>query len=41
MSKFLPATEFKWKDPKTGDLNQCSSDSLKGCVLEVCLKYFK
>lgn len=41
MSKFLPTRGFKWKDPKNGDLNQCSSDSLKGCVLEVGLKYFK
>ena len=35
--KFLPTSRFKWIDPKEFDLNKYSSNSLKGCVLEVDL----
>ena len=35
MSKFLPTSGFKWIDPKEFELNKYSSNSLKGCVLEV------
>ena len=41
MSKFLPASGFKWIDPKEFDLNTYTSNSLKGCVLEVDLEYPK
>ena len=39
MSKFLPRTSFKWIDPKKFDLNKYTSNSSKGCVLEVDLEY--
>ena len=39
MSKFLPATGFKWMDPKEFDLNKYTNNSSKGCVLEVDLEY--
>ena len=32
---------FKWIDPKEFDLNKYTSNSSKGCVLEVDLKYPK
>ena len=38
ISKFLPASGFKWIDPKEFDSNKNSSNSLKGCVLEVGLE---
>ena len=41
MSKFLPSSGFKWIDPKEFDLNTYTSNSLKGCVLEVDLEYPK
>ena len=41
MSKFLPTSGFKWIDPKEFDLNKYISNSSKGCVLEVSLKYPK
>ena len=41
MSKFLPTSRFKWIDPKEFDLNKYSSNSLRGCVLEVDLEYPK
>ena len=41
MSKFLPTSAFKWIDPKEFDLNKYTSNSLKGCVLEVDLEYPK
>ena len=41
MSKFLPTNRFKWIDPKVFDLNKYTSNSSKGCVLEVDLKYPK
>ena len=41
MSKFLPTGRFKWIDPKGFDLDKNTSNSSKGCVLEVDLKYRK
>ena len=41
MSKFLSAGEFKWIDPKEFDLKKYTSNSSKGCVLEVDLEYAK
>ena len=41
MSKFLSTSRFKWNDPKEFDLNKYSSNSSKGCVLEVDLEYSK
>ena len=41
ISKFLPTSGFKWIDPKELDLNKYTSNSSKGCVLEVDLEYPK
>ena len=41
MSKFLPTSEFKWIDPKDFDLKKYISNSLKRCVLDICLEYPK
>ena len=41
ISKFLPISGFKWIDPKELDLNKYTSNSSKGCVLEVDLEYPK
>ena len=41
MSTFLPTSSFKWIDPKEIDLNKYTSNSSKGCVLEVYLEYPK
>ena len=41
MSKFLPTSGFKWINLKELDLNKYTSNSLKGCVLEVNLEYPK
>ena len=41
MSKFLPTNGFKWIEPKEIDLNKYTSDSSKGCVLEIELEYPK
>ena len=41
MSKFLPTNGFKQIDPKEFDFNKYTSNSSKGCVLEVDLKYPK
>ena len=41
MSKFLPTSGFKWIDPKEFDLNKYTSNSSKGCVIEVDLEYPK
>ena len=41
MSKFLPTSCFKCIHPKEFDLNKYSSNSSKGCVLEVDLEYPK
>ena len=35
MSKVLPASRFKWNDPKKFNLNKYSNNSSTGCVLEV------
>ena len=39
MSKFLPTSVLKWIDPKEFDLNKYTSNSSKGCVLEVDLEH--
>ena len=39
MSQYLPTSGFKWIDPKEVDLNKCTSNSSKGCVLEVDPEY--
>ena len=39
MSNFLPTSGFKCIDPKEFELNKYTSNSLKGCVLEVYLNY--
>ena len=39
MSKFLLIRGFKWIDSKEFDLNKWTSNSSKGFVLEVDLKY--
>ena len=41
MSGFLPTSGFKCADPKEFNLNKYTSNSLKGCVLEVDLEYTK
>ena len=41
MSKFLPVSGFKWKDPREFDLNKYINNSSKGCVLQVDLEYPK
>ena len=41
ISKFLPTSGFKWRDPKEFDLNKYTSSSSKGCILEVDLEYPK
>ena len=41
MSQFLPTSGFKWIDPKEVELNRYTSDSSKGCFLEVDLDYPK
>ena len=41
LSKFLPASGFKWIDPKEFELNKYTSNGSKGCVLEVDLEYPK
>ena len=41
MSKFLPTSGFKQIDPKEFDLNKYTSNSSKGCALEVDLEYPK
>ena len=41
MSKFLPTNGFTWIDPKNFDSNKYSSNSSKGCVLEVDIEYPK
>ena len=39
MSKFLQTSGFRWIDSKEFDLNKYTSNSLKGCVLEVEVEY--
>ena len=41
MPKFLPTSGFKWIDPKGFYFNGYTSNSSKGCVLEVDLEYSK
>ena len=41
MSKFLSTSGLKWIDPKQFDLNKYTSNSSKGCFLEVDLEYPK
>ena len=41
MSKFLPTSGFKWINPKEFHLNRYTSNSSKGCVLEVDIEYPK
>ena len=41
MSIFLPTCGFTWIDNKEFDLNKCTSNSSKGCVLEGGLEYPK
>ena len=40
MFKFLPMSSFKWLDPSKFDLNKYTSNSSKGCALEVDLEYY-
>ena len=39
MSKFLLTSVFKWIDPKEFNLNKYTTNSSKGCALEVDLEY--
>ena len=39
MSKFFPTSGFKWINAKEFDSNKHTSNSSKGCVLEVDLEY--
>ena len=41
MSKILPTSGFKWRDPKEFNLNKYSSSSSKRCVLELDVEYPK
>ena len=41
MSKFLQTSGFKWIDPEEFHLNEYTSNSSKGCVLEVDIEYKK
>ena len=41
MSKFIPTSGFRWIDTKEFDLNKYTSNSSKGCILEVDLEYPK
>ena len=41
MSKFLPASGFKWINPKEFHLNKYTTNSSKGYILEVELEYPK
>ena len=39
--KFLPVSGFKWIDSNEFDFNKYTSNSSKGCLIEVGLKYPK
>ena len=39
MCKFLTSSGLRWVDPKEFGLNKHTSNSSKGCVLEVDLEY--
>ena len=40
-SEFFPTAGLKWIGPKEFDLNKYTTNSSKGCVLEVDLEYLK
>ena len=39
MPKSLPASRFKWLNPEKINLDECDSNRLRGCVLDVDLEY--
>ena len=41
MSKPLPMGEFKWLDPAKFILDKYDDENMRGCVIEVDLKYPK
>ena len=41
MFNCLPISRFKWIDPKEFNLNKYTSNSSKGCLLEVYVEYPK
>ena len=41
MSKLLPSSGFKWRDPKEFGMNKFTTNSLKARVLKVDLEYPK
>ena len=41
MSKFLPASRFKWRHPKEFHLNRYTRNSSKGCLLKLILSIQK
>ena len=41
LHNFLPTGGFRWIDPKEFDSNKYSSNSRKGCILDVFLEYPK
>ena len=41
MSKFFPTSGFKWIDPKELDLNKYTTNSSKGCFLELIFNILK
>ena len=41
MFNCLPTSRFKWIDPKEFNLNKYTSNSSKGCLLEVYVEYPK
>ena len=41
ISKFLPTSGFKLADPEKFELNKYTSNSSKGCILEVILTILK
>ena len=41
VSKFLPTSRFKWIEPKALNLKKYTSNSSKGCILEVDFEYLK
>ena len=41
MAKFFPTSRFKWIGPEEFNLNKYTSNSSKGCVLDIDLEYSK
>ena len=41
LPKFIPASGFKWIDPKELNLNKCNSNISKRCVLKDDLEFSK